>query len=233
MATGVFPGGALLHLPAGALKSPASLPAIATDLSWFDAENPRPRFSVGRRVEGTRRVRVSLFSSSTGDLRLEIDENPEGILSGEWPENFSLLSYDDLRAYIETQISSDRMKPSASLGEVMSTPIRTVTADQTIEEIAQNFEVVSGLPVIDNDLRCIGIISRTDRAKASQGLKSKVGEVMSSPAITLSPKKTVLDAAALMLKKKIHRIPILNDEQQVIGIVTRSDIFTALEAAEV
>lgn len=47
-----------------------------------------------------RRRRVA----AVGDLRPAIDEYPEGILSGEWPENFSLLSYADLRAYLESQI---------------------------------------------------------------------------------------------------------------------------------
>ncbi|XP_038974354.1 uncharacterized protein LOC103723298 isoform X1 [Phoenix dactylifera] len=180
----------------------------------------------------------ALASSSTDDLRPALDENPEGIISGEWPENFSLLSYDDLRAYLDTQIISEQMKPTALLGEVMSTQIRTATADQTLEEIDHHFEVVSGLPVIDAELKCIGVVSKQDRAKASHGFlwfsicmsKSKVGEVMSSPAITLSPDKTVLDAAALMLKMKIHRIPILNEkQQQVVGMVTRTDIFQALE----
>jgi hypothetical protein len=36
-------------------------------------------------------------------LRLELDENPEAIISRVWPENVSLLSYDDLRAYLESQ----------------------------------------------------------------------------------------------------------------------------------
>ncbi|CAM6098401.1 unnamed protein product [Calypogeia fissa] len=58
---------------------------------------------------------------------------------------------------------------------------------------------------------------------------SKVKEIMSSPAITLSAKKTLQDAAALMLKNKIHRIPVVNSSLQVVGIVTRTDIFTALE----
>ncbi|KAJ0969929.1 hypothetical protein J5N97_022806 [Dioscorea zingiberensis] len=48
-------------------------------------------------------------------------------------------------------------------------------------------------------------------------LKSKVDEVMLSPAITLSPDKTVLDAAALMLMKKIYRILIVNEKRQTIG----------------
>ncbi|ONK70953.1 uncharacterized protein A4U43_C04F3210 [Asparagus officinalis] len=86
---------------------------------------------------------------------------------------------------------------------------------------------------------------------------------MSTPAVTLTPDKTVLgklhrylmfpqvlgmhdemgtylgyhliliaEAAALMLKKKIHRIPVLNKDQRVVGMVTRTDIFQALETAE-
>lgn len=39
-----------------------------------------------------------------------------------------------------------------------------------------------------------------------------------------------LDAACLMLKHKIHRIPVVDKNAQVIGMVTRTDIFTALEA---
>lgn len=174
---------------------------------------------------------LSASASLSDDLRPALGENPEGIISGEWPENFSLLSFDDLRAYLETQIISK--KPSATLDTVMSTEIRTAGPEQTLEEIDHNFEVVSGLPVVDDELRCIGVISKKDKARAYNGLKSKVGEVMSSPAITLSPDKTVLDAAALMLKMKIHRIPILNKSQKVIGMVTRTDIFQALEAQEV
>ncbi|KAH9326196.1 hypothetical protein KI387_006374, partial [Taxus chinensis] len=107
-------------------------------------------------------------------------------------------------------------QPSAFLADVMSKTIYTATTDQLLEEIDHNFERVTGLPVIDKDLKCIGVISKKDKAKASKGLKSTVGEVMSSPAITLAAEKTVLDAAALMLKSKIHRIPIVNDEAQVV-----------------
>lgn len=176
--------------------------------------------------------RASSFSS--GDLRPELDENPEGIISGEWPENCSFLIYDDFRAYLESQASihKHQLRPSSLLGEVMSTQIRVAKADQMLEEIDHHFELVSGLPVVDSELRCVGILSKSDRARASNGLKTKVGEVMSSPAITLSPLKTVKDAAALMLRMKIHRIPILNEDGQVIGMVTRSDVFQALEAVE-
>lgn len=172
--------------------------------------------------EGVHTVRSSID-------RVELDENPEGIISGEWPENFSLLTYEDVRAYLEPEIFKEKMKPSARLGDVMSAVTRTATIDQTLEEIDHHFEVVSGLPVINGDHVCIGVISKKDKERAANGLKSKVGELMSSPAITLSPDGSVLDAAALMLKEKIHRIPIVNEGGQFVGIVTRTDIFTALE----
>ncbi|NMG42112.1 CBS domain-containing protein, partial [Chelativorans sp. ZYF759] len=59
--------------------------------------------------------------------------------------------------------------------------------------------------------------------------KTKISEVMTSPAITLSSDKTVMDAAVLMLKKKIHRLPVVNQDEKVIGIVTRADVLRVLE----
>uniref|UniRef100_A0A0A8YUC1 Uncharacterized protein n=1 Tax=Arundo donax TaxID=35708 RepID=A0A0A8YUC1_ARUDO len=62
--------------------------------------NTRTKGSGGKGAP-TFQCRASTFVE--GSLRLELDENPDAIISGEWPENFSLLSYDDLRAYLESQ----------------------------------------------------------------------------------------------------------------------------------
>nr|CAB3486453.1 unnamed protein product [Digitaria exilis] len=145
------------------------------------------------------------------------NENPEGVLSGEWPENFSLLSYADLRAYLESQIATTgEMSPTAKLGDVMTRPVRVATPGQRLAEVDAFFaaQQFSGLPVVDEEGRCVGVISKKDKAKALNGMESTVGEVMSSPAITLTPEKTVLEAAALMLKEKVHRIPVVNQQQQ-------------------
>ena len=52
---------------------------------------------------------------------------------------------------------------------------------------------------------------------------------MSQPPIATGPDARVADAAALMLKHKVHRIPIVDGKARVIGMVTRTDIFKALE----
>ncbi|TVU07039.1 hypothetical protein EJB05_47078, partial [Eragrostis curvula] len=176
---------------------------------------------------------ATLVAAAAEDQRPAIDEYPEGILSGEWPENFSLLSYADLRAYLESQIvTSDKMSPTAKLGDVMSRPVQVATPGQRLADIDAFFAAQSGLPVVDDEGRCIGVVSKKDKDKATKGMESTVGVVMSSPAITLTPEKTVLEAAALMLKAKVHRIPVVNEQQQVIGIVTRTDVFQALEASK-
>ncbi|CAL4886018.1 unnamed protein product [Urochloa decumbens] len=188
--------------------------------------NTRTRGSAGK-GSPTFQCRASTFVDAS--IRLELDENPEAIISGEWPENFSLLSYDDFRAYLQSQETVQEDQRVALLSETMSTPVLVATAEQTLEEVECHFETVSGLPVVDSSLRCIGVVVKKDRTKASQGPKTKIEEVMTSPAITLSSDKTVMDAAVLMLKKKIHRLPIVNHDKQVIGIITRADVLRELE----
>ena len=60
----------------------------------------------------------------------------------------------------------------ALLGEAMSTPVLMATADQTLEEVECHFEAVSGLPVVDSSLRCVGVVVKNDRARASHGVSS-------------------------------------------------------------
>lgn len=155
--------------------------------------------------------------------------SPAVLPSGEWPENFSILNFEDLSKHYESVLFKEQAQPSTFLADVMSKTIYTARAEQRLEEIDHYFIQFSGLPIINDKLECIGVLSKKDKVKASNGLNSKVEEVMSSPAITLSADKTVSDAAVLMLKHKIHRIPIVNRSRQVVGIVTRTDIFSALE----
>lgn len=140
-----------------------------------------------------------------------------------------MLNFEDLCKHYEPVLFKEEAQPHTYLADVMSKIIYTAMADQILEEVDHFFLDISGIPVINKDRKCIGVLSKKDRLRASKGLQSKVGEVMTSPPISLSADKTVKDAAVLMLKNKIHRIPIVNEAKQVVGIVTRTDIFTALE----
>ncbi|GMH35894.1 hypothetical protein BSKO_03762 [Bryopsis sp. KO-2023] len=148
--------------------------------------------------------------------------------SGEWPMAWSLASYEDLGEYYERQLFKEEGMGGHFLADVMSTDLYTVRPDDTVESVGKLFEDHTGLPVLDDDNRLIGVVSRRDVKE--KPVTTKVSECMSSPPIAAKPTSTVADAACLMLKHKIHRIPIVDKSAKVIGMVTRTDIFTALEA---
>lgn len=80
-----------LQLPSVGAKTPFS--GTSGSMNWNHRNSPRGS-----------KMRPSVFSTRE-DLRPRLDEYPEGIISGEWTENFSLLSYDDLRVYLQSQVT--------------------------------------------------------------------------------------------------------------------------------
>lgn len=113
---------------------------------------------------------------------------------------------------------------------------------------------VSGLPVIDKAGNLVGILSETDLmwqetgvepppyitlldsviylknpAKYSQEVHKALGqtvqEVMTSEKIiTIAPTQSLQEAAHLMHDKQVRRLPVIDAESQLVGILTRGDI---------
>ena len=125
----------------------------------------------------------------------------------------------------------------------MSKEVITVNADDTMQNAIyilqeQNIKM---LPVMD-DGNLVGIITDRDLKKASPSdattldmhellfliSKIKVRDLMKEPVYTVRPDDTVEEAAALLLEKKISGLPVLDENDRLVGIITRSDIFRVL-----
>ena len=67
-----------------------------------------------------------------------------------------------------------QMSPAAKLTDVMSRPVQVATPGQRLAEVDAFFaaQQFSGLPVVDEDGRCVGVISKKDKAKAPNGVGS-------------------------------------------------------------
>merc|ERR1712017_4187 len=98
----------------------------------------------------------------------------------------------------------------------------------TVQSVKKLFDHVSGVPVVDSEGVCVGIVSRKDLNKSGKS----VADIMSAPARTIKQTNSVGEAAAIMLKYKVNRLPVVSRDGEVIGIVSRTDIFTALESME-
>ncbi|MFH7903893.1 MAG: CBS domain-containing protein [Candidatus Aenigmatarchaeota archaeon] len=122
--------------------------------------------------------------------------------------------------------------------DIMSTQIIFANLDESLYEISKKLTShnISGLPVLDESGKIVGIISQTDiikllerfgeekfkEIKAKDVIKRRKRLIVAKPTTTL---KTLLK---LMIKYDISRIPIVDENKKVIGIVSKSDIIKLL-----
>ncbi len=141
--------------------------------------------------------------------------------------------------------------------DVMVTPVITVTPATTVKEVAQIFlnKRISAAPVLDGQ-KLVGIVSEGDllhRVEAgterrhSWWLKGflgddtlaaeyakahglKVSDVMTRSVVTVAPETPLHEVAALLEKKAIKRVPVL-ESGQLVGIVSRANLIQAVATA--
>jgi CBS domain-containing protein len=116
---------------------------------------------------------------------------------------------------------------------------------------------IGGLPVIDDAGKLVGIISESDLMWREQGVEQPpymlflggviyfqnpltydrdlhkalgqtVGEVMTPHAISITADTTLPEAAKIMHDKKLRRLPVIDNNQHPIGIITEGDIVRAI-----
>jgi nanoRNase/pAp phosphatase (c-di-AMP/oligoRNAs hydrolase) len=124
------------------------------------------------------------------------------------------------------ELIQGNQQASVQVSDLMSFPVTAVTSAARMEEVARILRQkgITGIPVIDEE-RIVGMISRRDfkRVRKDSQLNSPVKAFMSSNVLTIEPGKSPMQAAAIMVKHDVGRLPVV-DNGQVIGIVTRSDV---------
>jgi CBS domain-containing protein len=119
-----------------------------------------------------------------------------------------------------------------TLSEVMTRSVQVVGPDDSIEEAARQMsEGDFGLmPVGEND-RMVGAISDRDIAvnavAKGKGPDTKVREVMSEGVVWAFDDCSIEEAAELMSKHQIRRLPVVNHDKRLVGIVSLGDFAIA------
>jgi IMP dehydrogenase len=116
--------------------------------------------------------------------------------------------------------------------ELIIRDVVTAAPDQTIEEVDEMMDRrgVSGAPVVDDDGEVLGIISGTDiRPYLEVAAEDDVREAMTDEVVTASEEVTPRDALELMYEHKIERVPIVDDAERLIGLVTMQGILQRRE----
>ena len=130
------------------------------------------------------------------------------------------------------------------VAEVMTYNVVAVRQEAEFKEIVAVMQRrrVSAFPVLDDGDRVVGIVSEADllpheaypaRPSARNNQRRRfpykadaltAGELMTSPAITISPEATVTEAARVMHSRKVKRLPVIGADGRLVGIVSQVDL---------
>jgi IMP dehydrogenase len=116
--------------------------------------------------------------------------------------------------------------------ELIIRDVVTAAPDQTVREVDEMMERqgVSGAPVVDDDGEVLGIISGTDiRPYLEVGERDQVREAMTDEVITATEDVTPREALELMYEHKIERVPIVDEDDHLMGLMTMAGILQRRE----
>jgi len=143
-----------------------------------------------------------------------------------------------------------------TVGDVMTRDVVSVAPEAPLKDAAAVLAEhrVSGVPVVNEDGRVLGVLSGADLLWKEIGLctcdasligrvldraygddaraeAKTAGEAMSSPAITVTSDETVACAARLMVVHRVNRLPVV-EHGRLVGIVSRSDLVRAFNQSD-
>ncbi|MBL8154056.1 MAG: CBS domain-containing protein [Anaerolineae bacterium] len=135
------------------------------------------------------------------------------------------------------------MLENVTVREWMTSPVLTISPTASISNAHQMMKEngVRRLPVVDHD-RLVGIITIGDVREASPSdattlsiwelnylwAQLTVEKIMTRHPYTIEADNSILDAAQIMLDKKISGLPVVDEDGKLIGMITESDVFRML-----
>lgn len=113
--------------------------------------------------------------------------------------------------------------------EIMTTNVKTISESCTLQEAAEHMKSlnVGSIPVCNKSNKLVGMV--TDRDMVVRGLTSgsdsntPVSQVMSTNPVSIEPDTGVHEAARVMAKNQIRRLPVV-ENNEVVGIVSIGDL---------
>ena len=123
-----------------------------------------------------------------------------------------------------------------NVGDVMTARPRCAAPDTPLSQVAVLMETedVGAIPILDGD-RLVGMITDRDivvravaKDKDPRGMPGR--EISSGELVTVRPDQDLSDALRLMAQRQVRRLPVVDDENRLVGMVSQADI--ALDAED-
>ncbi|QIW24286.1 CBS domain-containing protein [Sulfolobus sp. S-194] len=147
-----------------------------------------------------------------------------------------VIHIDDTRKELIADVTRMISIPKVQIKSLISKKLVALKPDMTLKEASQIFykEGIRGAPVLDNEGKTLGILTTADIIKAFFEGKhdAKVSDYMKTNVISIRDEDDILTAIKKMLIYNVGRLLVYNQDQKVIGIVTRTDILKTIAGLE-
>jgi IMP dehydrogenase len=101
------------------------------------------------------------------------------------------------------------LKPDATLGDAL--------------QLMREFKI-GGIPIVDGDNKLVGILTNRD-LRFERDMSAPVTEIMTAKDLVTAPEGTDLQhAESILHQHKIEKLPVVNDEGRLVGLITYKDI---------
>ncbi|NQV39838.1 MAG: CBS domain-containing protein [Nitrosopumilus sp.] len=123
-------------------------------------------------------------------------------------------------------------KSKIAISNFMTLNIKSVQSDTSVKD-ASKIMYENHVPslLVEEDGKIIGIVTYTDIALSlaiyANDPTSQIRAIMSTPVISVTSDSSILNAVELMLEKKIHKLPVI-DDGDVQGIISATDLMSLL-----
>ncbi|KUH37953.1 MULTISPECIES: CBS domain-containing protein [Streptomyces] len=118
-----------------------------------------------------------------------------------------------------------------SVADLMTPEVVAVQRGTSFKEIARLLDEfgITAVPVVDGDGRPVGVVSEADllhrHTSGEQGPNTNTAEgLMSSPAVVARPHWSAVEAARVMERRRIKRLPVVDGTGRIIGVLSRRDL---------
>ncbi|MCD2199325.1 CBS domain-containing protein [Halobacterium sp. KA-4] len=124
------------------------------------------------------------------------------------------------------------------VGRLMSDSIHTVTPDTLVEDAAELMldNSIGSVVVVDEDGHLEGILTNTDFvtivAKSKPKAQTTVERYMTTDVVTTGAQDSIRDVADAMLEHGFHHMPVVDEEDNVIGMITTKDLASYISTVQ-
>ncbi|CQH52361.1 CBS domain protein [Halobacterium hubeiense] len=124
------------------------------------------------------------------------------------------------------------------VGRLMSDSIHTVTPDTLVEDAADVMRdnSIGSVVVVDENGHLEGILTNTDFvtivAKSKPKAQTTVERYMTTDVVTTTAQESIRDVADAMLEHGFHHMPVVDDDDNVIGMITTTDLASYISTVQ-